>query len=327
MITKDDYKSRIHRPAYLDYLGFRQFDDEGQVTHERRFLGLFASSAYSEAVARIPLLRDKAQAILRRSGYAESSHGGKAIMDVLDTLPRDELFQARLDDLANTVERIAHLKERRQVRLFVRRDPYGRFLSCLVYLPRDRYTTAVRNRMQDLLIRRLGGASIDYTARVSESVLARLHFVVRMPVGDSLGDLDVRALERELTQATRSWNDEFAEVVASSREEPEASEDLATLVGALPEGYKEDYTAKQGMLDLQALIDLDHGPDMAMAMYRPDRADDEADLRLKIFRRSEPLSLSRSCRTCRSSGSTSWTSDRTSCRSAGTDAPSSTTSG
>ena len=289
VITKDNDKSRIHRPAYLDYLGFRQFDADGRVSGERRFLGLFASSAYSEAVARIPLLRDKARAILRRSGYAESSHGGKAVMDVLDTLPRDELFQARLDDLAAMVEKIAHLKERRQVRLFVRRDSYGRYLSCLVYLPRDRYTTQVRNKMQDVLMRQLGGASIDYTARVSESVLARLHFVVRMPVGEAMGDVDVRGLERELTQATKSWNDEFAESVSSSGN----AEYLATLVGALPEGYKEDYTAKQGMLDLLALTELENESDMSMAMYRPDRPDDEADLRLKIFRRTEPLSLSK----------------------------------
>jgi glutamate dehydrogenase len=289
VITKDNYKSRVHRPAYLDYLGFRQFDRWGRVTGERRFIGLFASSAYSESVSRIPLLQEKAATVLERSGYSESSHGGKSIIDVLDTYPRDELFQARVKELAPTVEKVAHLKERRQVRLFVRREPYGRYLSCLVYLPRDRYTTAVRNRMQEILKRQLGGASIDYTARVSESVLARLHFVVRMPVGESMGTIDVRALERELTLATRSWNDEFAELIPGS----DAPENLAALVGALPEGYKEDYTAKQGLLDLRALKALRDDADMSMAMYRPDRPDDEADLRLKIFRRSEPLSLSK----------------------------------
>ena len=114
------------------------------------------------------------------------------------------------------MEKVAHLKERRQVRMFVRRDPYGRYLSCLVYLPRDRYTTAVRKRMEEILLRQLGGASIDYTARVTESVLARLHFVVRMPVGEAMGEVDVRALERELTSATRSWNDEFADMIADT---------------------------------------------------------------------------------------------------------------
>ena len=249
VITKDNYKSRVHRPAYLDYIGIRTFDDAGQVRGERRFLGLFSSSAYSESVSRVPLLRQKAEAVLRQSGYSPQSHGGKAVMDVLETFPRDELFQARTDELAATVEKIAHLKERRQVRMFVRRDPYGRYLSCLVYLPRDRYTTAVRQRMEQILLRRLGGASIDYTARVSESVLARLHFVVRMPLGDQVDEVDVRAMERELTQATRSWTDEFADLIADA---PDA-ERLATLVGGLPEGYKEDYTPRQAVQDLAAL--------------------------------------------------------------------------
>ena len=304
IITKDNEKSRVHRPAYLDYIGIRTFSADGQVSGERRFLGLFASSAYSESVPRIPVLRQKAAEVLRRSGYAPSSHGGKAIMDVLDTYPRDELFQASIGELAPVVEKVAHLKERRQVRMFVRREPYGRYLSCLVYLPRDRYTTAVRKRMEELLLTRLGGASIDYTARVSESVLARLHFVVRMPVGESLGEVDVRPLERELTLATRSWDDEFADVLASwpTPLDGTTSDGLSTLVGTLPEGYKEDFSARQGVQDLVALMalrsdaaasaDADSAAGKNMVMYVPDRTDDEADLRLKIFRWDSPISLS-----------------------------------
>jgi glutamate dehydrogenase len=303
IITKDNDKSRVHRPAYLDYIGIRTFSADGRITGEHRFLGLFASSAYSEAVTRVPVLGKKAAEVLRRSGYAANSHGGKAIMDVLDTYPRDELFQAPVDELTIVVERVAHLKERRQVRMFVRREPYGRYLSCLVYLPRDRYTTAVRKRMEDVLMARLGGASIDYTARVSESVLARLHFVVRMPLGRSLGEVDVRALERELTIATRSWSDELADVLAGwpSPIEGTTQDQLATLAAALPEGYKEDFSPRQGVLDLAALIALQNDPDSAgaslsagmdMAMYAPDREDDEADLRLKIFRWTTPISLS-----------------------------------
>ncbi len=158
------------------------------------------------------MLRQKAAAVLRRSGYASSSHGGKAIMDVLDTYPRDELFQARLDELATDGGEDRPPQGTPPGAAVRSPDPYGRYLSCLVYLPRDRYTTAVRKRMQDILLRRLGGASIDYTARVTESVLARLHFVVRMPVGRGDGRASTYApLERELTLATRSWNDEFAD--------------------------------------------------------------------------------------------------------------------
>ena len=289
VITKDNYKSRVHRPAYLDYIGLRTFNAEGEIIGERRFLGLFSSSAYSESIARVPVLRQKAVAVLERSGYGEHSHGGKAIMDVLESYPRDELFQTPTAELASVVEKVAHLKERRQVRLFVRRDPYGRYLSCLVYLPRDRYTTAVRKRMEDILMRRLGGASIDYTARVTESVLARLHFVVRMPVGEAMGEVDVRALERELTLATRSWNDEFADTIAGTDNQDE----LASLVGSLPEGYKEDYTARQAAQDLAALLALEGDHDMSMAVFNPDRSVDQADLRLKVFRRDAPMSLSK----------------------------------
>ena len=279
----------MHRPAYLDYIGIRTFDSDGRVDGERRFLGLFSSSAYSESVTRVPVLRQKAAAVLERSGYGEQSHGGKAIMDVLETFPRDELFQTPSTELAVVVEKVAHLKERRQVRMFVRRDPYGRYLSCLVYLPRDRYTTAVRRRMEEILLRKLGGASIDYTARVSESVLARLHFVVRMPVGEAMGEVDVRGLEKELTLATRSWNDEFADMIADT----DHSDQLATLVGALPEGYKEDYAPEQAVQDLTALTTLAGDHDMSMALYVPNRTVDEADLRLKIFRRDASMPLSK----------------------------------
>ena len=177
-------------------------------------------------------------------------------MDVLDTYPRDELFQAPVDELAPAVEKVAHLKERRQVRLFVRRDPYGRYLSCLVYLPRDRYTTAVRNKMQDILLDRLGGATIDYTARVTESVLARLHFVVadaasarrlrrgRRPRAGARADPGHPVLERRVRRPG-----------GRGRTNPEACSRPA-MVGALPEGYKEDYTPQQAIQDLAALMHL-----------------------------------------------------------------------
>ncbi len=289
IITKDDERSRVHRPAYLDYLGVRTFDADGRVVGERRFLGLFASSAYSESIARVPVLRQKSEAVLELTGYDEQSHGGKAVVDVLESYPRDELFQTPVDELAGTVEKIAHLKERRQVRMFVRPDPYGRYLSCLVYLPRDRYTTAVRRRMEDLLLRRLGGVSVDYSARVTESVLARLHFVLRMPASQPLGEVDVRGLEKELTLATRSWDDAFADLVAAS----EQAERLSLLARALPESYKEDYAPGQALDDLTALGALAERDGMSMAVHRPVRTDDEADLRLKIFRRDASMSLSK----------------------------------
>ncbi|WP_091518637.1 NAD-glutamate dehydrogenase [Microlunatus soli] len=288
VITKDDVKAKVHRPSYLDYLGVRSFDADGRVIGERRFVGLFASTAYTDSVIHIPVLRQRADAVLRWSGYDASSHGAKAMLDVLNGYPRDELFQASVAELAPVVERISRLKERRQVRVFARRDSYGRYLSCLVYFPRDRYTTQVRVRMEQVLLTELGGDAVDYTTQVSESVLARLHFVVRMPEGQPLAEIDVPELESKLTAATRSWDDDLAEQVVGH----EHADQLLRMARKLPEGYKEDFTPKQVIKDLEAFAGLRDASDMAMAMYRPDHPDDQADLRLKIFRGADPMTLS-----------------------------------
>ncbi len=180
MLTKANSRSTVHRPAYLDYVGVKVFDDQGAVVGERRFLGLFTSAAYNESIQRIPVLRRKAAEVLSRSGFTKTSHSGKDLLQILETYPRDELFQISIEDLQQTVLSVLHMQERRQLRLFLRRDDYGRFMSCLVYLPRDRYTTQVRQEMERILLKAFDGQSIDYTALVSDSVLARLHFVVRV---------------------------------------------------------------------------------------------------------------------------------------------------
>ncbi|WP_233493539.1 NAD-glutamate dehydrogenase [Desertihabitans brevis] len=287
VVTKDNVRSRVHRPSYLDYVGVRLFDAEGRVLGERRFLGLFAHSAYTEPVTRIPVLKEKSAEVLARTGYAADSHGGKAVMRVLSSYPRDEMFQTTAAELAPTVEEISRLRERRQVRLFARRDPYGRYLSCLVYFPRDRYTTAVRLRIERVLSEALRAESVGYQATVTESVLARLHLVARMPADRRLGTYDVPALERALTDATRSWNDLLLEQVA---EHPDLV-GVPELEQVFPEGYKEDFAPRQGVLDLTQLLTLDEHRQMAQAMYVPDEPTDTADLRLKVFR-TTPMPLS-----------------------------------
>ncbi|MBA2769588.1 MAG: NAD-glutamate dehydrogenase [Sporichthyaceae bacterium] len=148
VITKANSRSTVHRPAYLDYVGIKTFDTSGRVVGERRFLGLFTSAAYNESIQRIPVLRRKAAEALSRSGFSATSHSGKDLLQILETYPRDELFQISVDDLEQTGTSVLHLQERRQLRLFLRRDDYGRFMSCMVYLPRDRYTTQVRQVME-----------------------------------------------------------------------------------------------------------------------------------------------------------------------------------
>ena len=179
VVTKSGLRSTVHRPAHLDDVGVLLRGPDGAVVGQQRFLGLFASVAYTESVHRVPVVRRKVAQVLALSGYAEDSHTGNDLLTVLETFPRDELFQIDVDDLLRIVTSVLHLRERRQLRLFLRRDAYGRFMSALVYLPRDRYTTEVRLVMAGVLRRAFGVQDVDYTARVTESVLARLHFVVR----------------------------------------------------------------------------------------------------------------------------------------------------
>ncbi len=291
VLAKANSRATVHRPAYLDYVGVKTFDEAGEVRGERRFIGLYSSAAYTESLTRIPMIREKAAAVLARSGFDKRSHAGKALMDTLETYPRDELFQTEVEELAPLVEAAMHARERRALRMFVRRDTYGRYLSVLVYLPRDRYNTAVREKFADLLQRHLAADSVEFTVRINESTTARVHFVVRMASGQVLPDLDTGDLERRLAEASRSWRDDFVGAVITEYGEEQGSRLARRYADAWPEGYKEDFSPRTASLDLGRLeaIETDGGRDLVL--YEPlDAAPGEA--RLKIFRVGEPLSLS-----------------------------------
>ncbi len=291
VLAKANSKATVHRPVYLDYIGVKTFDESGEVVGERRFLGLFSSAAYTESLTRIPVIREKAQQVLDRAGFAPLSHTGKALMDVLETYPRDELFQTPIDELVPIAEAVLHTRERRQLRLFVRRDTYGRYLSCLVYLPRDRYTTTVRERIAHILKTQLGGESLEYTARVSESMLARLHFVVRPPKGELISEFDQEDVERRLAEAARSWRDDLSTAVHAQYGEEHGARLARQYTNAFPEAYKEDYAPRTGAVDLGMLEDISGEEGIALSFYQPmDAGPHEA--RLKVFRIGGPLSLS-----------------------------------
>jgi glutamate dehydrogenase len=291
VLAKANSKATVHRPVYLDYVGVKTFDESGEVVGERRFLGLFSSAAYTESLTRIPVIRVKAKQVIERAGFAPLSHSGKALMDVLETYPRDELFQTPVDELSPIAESVLHARERRQVRLFVRRDTYGRYLSCLVYLPRDRYNTAVRERIAAILKTQLRGESLEYTARVSESLLARLHFVVRPKAGESIGDFNQADLERRLSDAARSWRDDFVSAAHAEYGEEEGARLARKYADTFPEAYKEDYPPRTGAVDLGRLEGIPADGALDLSFYQlPESGPQEA--RLKIFRVGAPLSLS-----------------------------------
>lgn len=295
VLTKANSRATVHRPSYLDYVGVKKFDAEGNVVGERRFLGLFSSAAYTESVRRVPVIRRKVAEVLKGAGFSANSHDGRDLLQILETYPRDELFQTPADELRSIVTSVLYLQERRRLRLYLRKDEYGRYYSALVYLPRDRYTTGVRLRIIDILKEELNGASVDFTAWNTESILSRIHFVVRVPKGaevPDLSDADVERIEGRLVEAARSWADGFAEALTAECGEERAAELLRQYGSAFPEGYKADHTPRAAVADLQHLEHLTQGDkDFELSLYEPVGAS-PGERRFKIYRSGEQVSLS-----------------------------------
>ncbi len=292
-ITKASDRSSVHKRSYLDYIGIKKFDVAGQVAGERRFLGLLSSAAYAESVTRTPVVRRKVAEVLGESGLDAHSHDGRDLMEILETYPRDELFQISVRDLAPIVLSVLYLQERRKLRLYLRRDDYGRYLSALVYLPRDRFNTQVRLKMQDILLRELGGGSIDYTLRSTESALARLHFVVRMPPGEELPrHIDDEHIEQLLTEATRQWDDDFADALVDQCGEEAAASMRERYLTTVPEAYRADFPARIAVADLRRIDALPATNGFAMNLYQPLGETVPGQRRFKIYRLGEAMSLS-----------------------------------
>ncbi|MFI8289633.1 NAD-glutamate dehydrogenase [Streptomyces sp. NPDC085614] len=295
ILTKANSRATVHRPSYLDYVGVKKFDAEGNVIGERRFLGLFSSAAYTESVRRVPVVSRKVQEVLEGAGFSPNSHDGRDLLQILETYPRDELFQTPVDELRSIVTSVLYLQERRRLRLYLRQDEYGRYYSALVYLPRDRYTTGVRLRIIDILKEELSGTSVDFTAWNTESILSRLHFVVRVEPGTELpqlSDADKERIEARLVEAARSWADGFGEALTAECGEERAAELLRRYGNAFPEGYKADHSPRAAVADLVHLEQLSRtGDEFALSLYEP-VATGPGERRFKIYKTGDQVSLS-----------------------------------
>ena len=257
IVTKANSRSTVHRPSYLDYVAVKRLSPAGEIVGEYRFLGLYTHAAFSESIKGIPVLRRKLADVLELSGMAADSHDGKEIAEVLDFYPREELFMTSVSDLATITAGVHMLRERRQTRLFLRKDVYGRYVSCLVYLPRDRYTTQVRLRAQEILQRAFGAVSqVDYSVQVGESAVARLHLVVRAERGRQLPDTDPAELERAVAAAVRSWDDDVSDEAIAAFGPQRARELLNQIGGAIPETYKTDVPPSAAVTDFARILEL-----------------------------------------------------------------------
>jgi glutamate dehydrogenase len=290
VITKANTVATVHRATYLDYVGIKTFDARGEVTGEHRFLGLWTSVAYSCSPRDIPVLRHKVQKIISHFGLAPQSHDGKAVLHVLEAYPRDELFQATAEELIPIIRGIVNLYDRQVVRLFVRRDSFHRFWSCLLYVPRDRYNTEVRHRIEAIVRDAFAGTDVESQVQLSESVLARVHLIVRTPTGARVGD--AAAIERRIAAAVLTWNDALRAALTARYDEAEALRLLAHYGGALPAAYAEDTAADAAVADIEVLETLARAPDgLHLRLYRPVGAD-STRVNLKLYRAREPRAIS-----------------------------------
>ncbi|MEM7280843.1 MAG: NAD-glutamate dehydrogenase domain-containing protein, partial [Pseudomonadota bacterium] len=291
LVTKANSLATVHRNSYLDYVGVKVFDDDGKVVGEKRFLGLFTSVAYSRSPRDIPLLRFKVQQVMEQSALQHHSHARKALLHILETYPRDELFQSNVEDLFRTAHGIFSLQERQRVKLFVRRDPYRRFFSCLVYVPRERYTTRARRRIQSILQEAFDGSAVESSPLLSESVLARLHVIVRTK-SPKTGQYNIKSLEKKIADAVRSWQDGLLETLIERIGEKDGRVLFAEYGEVFPAAYEEDITPREATFDVERLASLGKEPtSLRMSLYRPPNYG-EKQLRFKLFRREKTIPIS-----------------------------------
>ncbi len=291
LITKANSRSTVHRHAYLDYIGIKIFDKSGEVTGEHRFIGLFTAVAYSESSRNIPLLRQKIGEVVARARIEPSGHRGKALLHILDTFPRDELFQASISDLARTTLGVLNLQDRQRVRFFIRRDVFRRFFSCLVYVPKEKYTTAVRRRIEGILLDAFAGTSIESSVQIADSALARVHIIVRTEDRER-PPISIQTIEKQIADVVVTWTDKLKAQLAITCGEGEGLKLYRQYGSVFPLGYQEDTLPRDACTDVARIEDMRRdGLTRTVNLYRPPDAG-PGDMHFLIYTDDELLPLS-----------------------------------
>ena len=281
LLTKANSASPVHRPAYLDYIGVKKYSEDGQVIGERRFLGLYTTRAYKASPRSIPIIRGKVEGVLERAEFPPASHDRKALLEILESYTRDSLFQMETRELYDLAIGILGLGERQRLRLFVWRDPLERFVECLVCIPRDRFNTENRERVGRIMLEALGGVALDWTLQLSESRLARVHYIIRLGE-DPVTAYDVATIEARLVQTIRAWEDELREALIDEHGEEDGIRLFKRYERAFPAGYKSDWVARSAVADIGRVDELAATDEPITSLYRPLESP-EGIVRLKLF--------------------------------------------
>ena len=290
VVTKANRRAHVHLDDYMDVISVKQYREDGSVAGTCRFVGLFASDVYVDRPRTIPLIRAKADYVMRRSRIAENSHSGKLLREILHLLPRDELFQSSELELYRTAMGIRALRDRHQLKLFLRRDRYGRFYSCMIYLPRDRYSRELRDRLAAELLKIFNGISVDRQVDFLRSAMARVRFIVRTPPGTQI-DLTAEQIEQRLIAATRNWREQLRELLQRTVG-GRSTQILARYADAFPLSYTESVAPSDAEADLHYLLRLSEAEQLLPRLILDAAATPMRATRLKLYARESPVALS-----------------------------------
>jgi len=290
LVTRSNTRATVHRPGYSDYVGVKRYNAAGEVVGEHRFIGLFSSTAYSARVDEIPLLRQKVAAVVQRAALPRGGHLAKALEHILASHPRDDLFQIGEDDLYDTALGILSAGERQRLRLFLWRDPYERFVSCLVYVPREAYSTELRKKFQAILMDAFAGQRADFGVLLGDTLLARVHFSIRTLPGQ-VPAFDRREIEARLAAAARRWDDELRDALVDEAGEGRGMALYKRWRSAFPQVYREIHRARAAVPDLLKVDALSPAQPLGLSLYRP-LGGSAHSLGFKVYRLGVPVVLS-----------------------------------
>ncbi len=263
IISKTNTRATVHRPVYTDYIGIKRFDKNGQVRGELRIVGLYTSAAYNANPMQIPFVRRNIARIVAYSGLPPKGHAQKVLVNILETLPRDDLFQATVDELSEIAMGILSIQERQCIRFFMRKDVYNRFVSCLIYVPKDRFNTLLRKAFQYYLMDVFKGTEVSFSTLFSDSVLARIHFIIRTEAQHVLV-YDVKEIERDLIVIGRVWLDDVKDLLCEHYGEEHANVLFARYGEAFRSSYREDFPATEALLDIEHMEKLSDSNNLEM---------------------------------------------------------------
>jgi len=289
--AKSSKRSSVHRPSYPDYIGIKKFDENGHVIGEHCFLGLYTAQAYHENPNTIPLLRQKTKKVVERSGLNSRDYRGKELAELLAVYPRDELFQVGADELYDVVMGTLFIQERRQTRLFMRKDTSGRFVSCLVYVPRDIFNTNLRIKIQEILMSNLNGLDVDFNTYISESVLARTQITIKIDP-EVCRELNVEKLEQKIIDVAQSWEDDLEISLFDTYGEEHANHYINKYRAAFSSSYREEFSPRRAAIDIEHIENVTNdNQQLSMSFYRSLDENDQV-VHFKLFHADQPVPLS-----------------------------------